>query len=119
LNFTLALALTVVISVNVIGTAAVGFKGHMSKYFNFKSPVGFFVGLLELLGEFSRAISFAFRLFGNIFAGEVLLIIMGFLAPFLAPVPFLGLEIFVGFVQALVFTMLTMVFISIAIEHHT
>jgi F-type H+-transporting ATPase subunit a len=119
LNFTLALAITVVLSVNVIGATAVGFKGHASKYFSFKSPVSFFVGLLELLGEFSRAISFAFRLFGNIFAGEVLLIIMGFLAPFIAPVPFLGLELFVGFIQALVFAMLSMVFISIAIEHHT
>jgi F-type H+-transporting ATPase subunit a len=119
LNFTLALAVTVVLFVNVIGIAAQGMGSHMSKFFSFKNPVTFFVGLLELLGEFSRMISFAFRLFGNIFAGEVLLIIMGFLSPFIAPVPFLGLELFVGFVQALVFAMLTMVFISIAIEHHT
>ncbi len=118
LNFTLALALTSVIIVNVLGITALGFRSHASKFFSFKSPISFFVGLLELLGEFSKMISFAFRLFGNIFAGEVLLIIMGFLSPYIIPVPFLGLEIFVGFIQALVFSMLTLVFISIAIEQH-
>ena len=61
--------------------------------------------------------SFSFRLFGNVFAGEVLLVIVGSLAPYGAPVPFLLLEIFVGFIQALVFAMLTMVFISIAVAH--
>ncbi len=118
LNFTLAIACIAVISVNVIGFLALGFKGHASKFFNFKSPVGFFVGILELLGEFSKTISFSFRLFGNVFAGEVLLIITGFLVPYFVPIPFLMLEIFVGFIQALVFATLTLVFISIAVEEH-
>lgn len=119
LNYTLALAVLSVLLVNVFGIAAVGFKGHISKFFNFSSPINFFVGILELIGEFSKMISLSFRLFGNVFAGEVLLIIVGFLAPYLAPVPFLMLEVFVGLVQALVFMTLTLVFLSIAIEHHT
>ena len=75
--------------------------------------------LLDILSEFSKILSFAFRLFGNIFAGEVLLTIVAFLVPVLASFPFIALEIFVGFVQALVFSMLTAVFLSGAIaEHH-
>ena len=76
------------------------------------------VGILELISEVSKLISFSFRLFGNIFAGEVLLAVMTFLVPVLVPVPFLGLEVFVGFIQALVFTMLTSIFIVVATEHH-
>ncbi len=118
LNFTLAIAVISVIAVNLFGFLALGFKGHASKFFNFKSPVGFFVGILELVGEVAKMISFSFRLFGNVFAGEVLLIITGFLVPYLVPVPFLMLELFVGFIQALVFSTLTLVFISIAVEEH-
>jgi F-type H+-transporting ATPase subunit a len=77
-----------------------------------------FVGILEVLADFSKMISFAFRLFGNIFAGEVLLVIMAFLAPLAGPLPFFALELFVGLVQALVFTMLTLVFLQIASAHH-
>ena len=118
LNFTLALAVLAVVMVNIMGIRALGLGKYFSKYFNFKGPIEFGVGLLELVSEFSKMISFSFRLFGNVFAGEVLLIIVAFLAPFAAPIPFLMLEIFVGFVQALVFAMLTMVFISIAVAHH-
>lgn len=120
LNVTIALGTVAVFAVNVIGMTARGIGTHLHKFFNFSNPIHTFVGLLELISEFARIISFSFRLFGNIFAGEVLLIIVGFLAPFGAPLPFLMLEIFVGFVQALVFAMLTMVFISIAVaqEHH-
>jgi F-type H+-transporting ATPase subunit a len=118
LNFTIALALTTVVLVNIIGIRALGFKVHLSKYLNFSNPIKFFVGILEFIGEIAKVISFSFRLFGNVFAGEVLLIIVGVLAPYIIPVPFLILEIFVGFVQALVFTMLTMVFIGIAVSHH-
>jgi len=117
LNFTLALAISAVILINLAGITAIGIKGYISKFFSFKGPVEFFVGILELISEIAKMISFAFRLFGNVFAGEVLLVITGFLVPFFIPVPFLMLEIFVGFVQALVFAMLTMVFISIAIAH--
>ncbi len=119
LNFTLAIAIIAVVMTNVFGIIALGFKSHASKFFNFSSPINFFVGILELIGEFAKLISYSFRLFGNIFAGEVLLIITGFLVPYFVPVPFLILEIFVGFVQALVFATLTLVFISIAVEHHS
>ena len=119
LNITLGLAIFAVISVQIYGYKALGLK-YFKKFFNLTNPINFFVGILELLSEFSRVISFAFRLFGNIFAGEVLLAVMAFLMPFLAPLPFVGLEIFVGFIQALVFATLTLVFINIAVstEHH-
>ncbi len=118
LNFTLAIAVISVVAVNLFGFIALGFKGHASKFVNFKSPIGFFVGMLEIVGEFAKMISFSFRLFGNVFAGEVLLIITGFLVPYIVPVPFLFLELFVGFIQAMVFATLTLVFISIAVEEH-
>lgn len=119
LNFTLALAIVSVFAANIFGIAAIGFGRHISKFISFKGPIDFFVGILELISEIAKMISFSFRLFGNIFAGEVLLVVMAFLAPFIMPVPFLFLEVFVGFVQALVFSMLTMVFINIATaEHH-
>ena len=118
LNVTLALGTVAVFIINITGMAAKGIGSHISKFFSFRNPIDFFVGILEFISEFARIISFSFRLFGNIFAGEVLLIITSFLAPFGGPLPFLALELFVGFVQALVFAMLTMVFISIAIAHH-
>lgn len=118
LNLTLALALVAVLAANIAGIRALGAGKHLSKFFSFNSPIDFFVGILELVSEFAKMVSFSFRLFGNIFAGEVLLIITGFLAPYGAPIPFLMLEIFVGFVQALVFAMLTTVFISIAVAEH-
>ncbi len=118
LNFTLALAIIAVLAANIFGIAALGAWRHASKFFNFKGPIEFFVGILELISEVAKMISFSFRLFGNVFAGEVLLVIIGFLVPFIIPMPFLMLEIFVGFIQALVFAMLTMVFISMAVSHH-
>ena len=118
LNFTLGLAIIAVISANIFGIAAIGFWRHLAKFFNFKSPIGFFIGLIELVSEVAKMISFSFRLFGNIFAGEVLLIIVAFLVPYIVPLPFLFLEVFVGFVQALIFSMLTIVFIAIATTSH-
>ena len=118
LNFTLALAVIAVFLVHISGIIAIGAGRHISKFFTFKGPIDFFVGILEFVSEIAKMISFSFRLFGNVFAGEVLLIITAFLVPYFIPVPFLMLEIFVGFIQALVFSMLTMVFISIAISHH-
>ena len=118
LNVTLALGTLAVLLINITGMAVKGVGGHMNKFFSLRNPIDAFVGLLEFISEFAKIISFSFRLFGNIFAGEVLLIIVGFLAPFAAPIPFLMLELFVGFVQALVFAMLTMVFISIAVAQH-
>lgn len=118
LNFTLALALITVLTANIYGVVFAGFKHHLSKYFNFKSPVNFFIGILELISEFAKIVSFSFRLFGNIFAGEVLLVIIAFLVPFAAPLPFLFLEIFVGFIQAFIFSMLALIFIAIATTGH-
>jgi len=118
LNMTLALALIAVTLSHFFGIVALGALKHIGKFFNFKNPIEFFVGLLEFLSEFAKIVSFSFRLFGNIFAGEVLLVIVTFLVPVVAPVPFYGLELFVGFVQALIFTVLTMMFLTIATRHH-
>ena len=118
LNVTLTLATITVLAVHILAVGAIGMRPHVSRFFSLKGPMEFFVGILEFVSEFAKIISFSFRLFGNIFAGEVLLIITGFLVPIGAPIPFLMLEIFVGFVQALVFAMLTVVFISIAVAHH-
>jgi len=114
LNFTIALAIISVLSVNILGAAAIGLRHHLGKFFNFKNPIMFFVGILELISEFVKIISFSFRLFGNIFAGEVLLLIIGFLLPYIVPLPFLFLEVFVGVIQGFIFAMLTLVFVSMA-----
>ncbi|VVA44288.1 ATP synthase subunit a [Candidatus Roizmanbacteria bacterium] len=118
LNTTLALAIISVFSIQFFAIKFLGIKKYLHKFFNLSSPIMFFVGILDILSEFSKILSFAFRLFGNIFAGEVLLTIVAFLVPVLASFPFIGLEIFVGFVQALVFSMLTAVFISNAVVEH-
>ncbi|MFH0890473.1 MAG: F0F1 ATP synthase subunit A [Candidatus Liptonbacteria bacterium] len=118
LNFTLALAVITVLTVNLFGAFAIGAFRYAGKFFNFRDPIGFFVGIIELVSEGARMISFSFRLFGNIFAGEVLLTIVAFLTPYLVPLPFLFLEVFVGAVQALIFSMLALVFIAIAITDH-
>ena len=118
LNATFAIALVSVVMIQVYGIKYLGMN-YVKKFINLTNPINFFLGILEILSEFSRILSFSFRLFGNIFAGEVLLTIVAFLVPFLASFPFIVLEIFVGFIQALVFSMLTAVFINGAIaEHH-
>lgn len=111
LNMTLALAFIAVVIIQYSGLKSLG-ASYLKRFINLKNPIYFFVGILELMGEFTRVISFAFRLFGNIFAGEVLLTVIAFLMPFLVPLPFLGLELFVGFIQALVFSMLTAAFLA-------
>ncbi len=117
LNTTLALALISVAAIQWYGIRKLGFFRHISKFLVFtKGPIYFFVGLLELIGEFAKVLSFSFRLFGNIFAGEVLLLIIMTLVPVIAPFPFIMLEFFVGFIQALVFAMLTLIFLKIATE---
>lgn len=118
LNFTLAFAVISVIITNIIGIAAVGVLPHVSKFINFSNPIKFFIGILELVSEFAKVISLSFRLFGNVFAGEVLLTIVAFLAPYLVPLPFMGLEIFVGLIQSFVFAMLTLVSISLHTALH-
>ena len=118
LNTTLALAMISVIATQIFGILALGVLKYGKKFINFSSPISFFVGILELIGEIAKMISFSFRLFGNVFAGEVLLVVIMTLAPFIAPLPFFGLELFVGFIQALVFAMLTLVFLKVAVTAH-
>jgi len=122
LNLTFALAIITMFMVQFWGVQSLG-VGYFKKFFNFKGSgmmkgINIFSGLLELVSEFAKIISFAFRLFGNIFAGEVLLAVMAFLITFLIPVPFYALELFVGFIQALVFMMLAVVFFSTAVVSH-
>jgi F-type H+-transporting ATPase subunit a len=118
LNTTFAIAITAVIAIQYYGIKSLGL-GYFKKFINLSNPIMFGVGLLEIISEFSRIISFAFRLFGNIFAGEVILTVIAFLIPLplLLPLPFIGLELFVGFIQALVFSMLTAVFLNVAVSH--
>ena len=78
--------------------------------------MGFAVGLLEVIGNLARLISFSFRLFGAIFAGEVLLLVIGYFIPYAAPVPLMAFEAFIGLLQAAVFAILTMAFIKLAID---
>jgi F-type H+-transporting ATPase subunit a len=118
-NTTLAIALVAMFMVHFWGFRTLGFFGHAGKFINFKGgPIGFFVGILEAIGEVARIISFTFRLFGNIFAGEVLLVAMAFLLPLIGIIPFLGLELFVGVIQAFIFAMLTLVFAVMATVSH-
>lgn len=118
LNTTLALAVISFFAIQFFGITTIGAVPYAKKFINLTNPINFFIGMLELVSEFSKILSFAFRLFGNIFAGEVLLSVVAFLVPILASFPFLLMEIFVGLVQALVFSMLTGVFISSAVQVH-
>ena len=116
LNMTLALALIAFFAIQYYGFKMAG-PAYGKKFINLSNPIFFFVGILEIISDISKIISFTFRLFGNIFAGEVLLAVMAFLFPFFIPIPFYALELFVGFIQALVFAMLVAVFINIAVSH--
>lgn len=125
LNLTFAMALIVVVVCQVLGFAWLGAGSHLSKYFKFKElftkPLGsieFFVGLVEILTELSRILSFAFRLFGNIFAGSAVLAVFGLLTLGIGNIVFIPLEMFVAFVQALVFALLTLVFLEMASTSH-
>lgn len=116
LNMTLALgALTVVLS-HIFGVMAVGARQHAKKYITLTNPLMAFVGALEAFGELSKVVSLSFRLFGNIFAGEVLLVIMFGLLPLIAPIPFMAMELFVGLIQALIFAVLAMVSFGAAVK---
>ncbi len=127
LNVTFALAIATMVMVQIHGIRALG-GGYFRKFWNtsghgFMKGINVFVGILELISEVSRIIAFGFRLFGNVFAGEIVLATMAFLVAFLVPLPFYLLEILVGAVQALVFMMLALVFFSMATishggEHH-
>ena len=116
LNMTIALAIISFITVEVAGVTVIGFFKYAGKFLNFKSVIGFFLGLIELVSEIIRLVSFSFRLFGNIFAGEVLIAVVSFLVPAILPVPLMGFEVFVGLVQAAIFALLTLMFIKLAVE---
>ena len=119
LNLTLALAVVSVIATNVIAIRTIGLKMYLRRFFAL-NPLLLFVGLLELLQELTKFITFSFRLFGNISAGEAVLGTMSALLAFVVPVPFLGFEILVALIQGLVFALLTMAFMTMLTEpHHT
>ena len=137
INTTLALSIMIVLASNVFGIFVIGLWKTFNKYVNLKAlgsiftkvwkdpivllvaPINFFVGLLELIGEMAKVASLSFRLFGNIFAGEVLLASMGAIFAFVVPGPFLFLEIFIGLIQALIFALLATVYFTIAAQDHS
>lgn len=117
LSMAVTLAVVSVVMTNVIGFKTLKFS-YFKKYLNFSSGINFFVGILEIVSEFGKIISFSFRLFGNVFAGEVLLSVITSISWGVATLPFMVLEIFVGFIQAFVFFILTAVFIGLAVSQH-
>ncbi|HET9981313.1 MAG TPA: F0F1 ATP synthase subunit A [Ktedonobacterales bacterium] len=119
LNFTLAIAVVSVVVTQIYGWRMLGAKAQLGRYISLREGVlGLFVGLLEAVLEVARIISFGFRLFGNLFAGDALLLVMGFLLPFVGAIPFYFLEIFVGVIQAFVFAMLTLIFMELGTTGH-
>ena len=116
LNITLALALIAFFSIEILGVMLIGFLKYAGKFVNFRSPLAFLIGIIELFSEIARLISFSFRLFGNIFAGKTLIVIALFFVPFIVPVPIMAFELFVGFIQAFIFAILTLFFIKLAVE---
>ena len=127
LNLTLAMALVSVVVTQGFGFFYLGAGDQLSKYLNFKAlinnfPMGivdFFVGLLEIVSELGRIISFSFRLFGNIFAGSTLLAVFSFLLPVVTGLIFIPFELFVAFIQAFVFAILTLVFLEVGTTGHS
>ena len=123
LNFTLGLAIITVITVQIYAIKHLGVFGNGNRYFRnpFKDPIGSFEGILELIGEVSRGTALALRLFGNAFAGEVLLIVIAVLTSYFASITlpfFMGFELFIGFIQSYVFFVLTLIFTSLAVSSH-
>ena len=136
INTTLALGVISVIGANLFGIITIGLWKTFNKYVNLISlgqiftkvkkdptilvvaPISFFVGVLELIGEFAKVASLSFRLFGNVFAGEVLLLSMSAILAYGLPIPFLFLEIFVGLIQAFIFAVLVVVYFTIASQDH-
>ncbi|PIP27447.1 MAG: ATP synthase F0 subunit A [Candidatus Moranbacteria bacterium CG23_combo_of_CG06-09_8_20_14_all_39_10] len=132
LNLTLALSLFAVAASHIMGVVMIGIGNHLNKFLNVKAfleipkkikkdisvilvnPIKAFVGLIEIIGEIAKVASLSFRLFGNIFAGEVLMASMMAIFAFILPLPFIFMEIVVGIIQALIFAMLTLVFMTIA-----
>lgn len=136
INTTVALSVMAVIGANLFGAFSIGIWKTFNKYVNLKvlggiftkirheptvvlvAPITFFVGLIEIVGEFAKVASLSFRLFGNVFAGEVLLASMAALVAYAVPIPFLFLELLVGFIQALIFSILLVVYFTISASDH-
>ncbi|OIO29249.1 hypothetical protein AUJ22_01795, partial [Candidatus Nomurabacteria bacterium CG1_02_31_12] len=136
INTTIALSVMAVVGANMFGVFYIGIWKTFNKYVNLKiigqigkkirkdptiiivAPITFFVGLIEIVGEFAKVASLSFRLFGNVFAGEVLLVSMAALVGYIIPIPFLFLEILVGVIQALIFSILLVVYFTIASTDH-
>jgi len=136
INTTVALAIIAVFGANVFGIFSIGLWKTFNKYVNLKvlgeiftkvwkdptvlvvAPITFFIGLIEIIGEFSKIASLSFRLFGNIFAGEVLLASIAALLAYAIPIPFIFLEILIGFIQALLFSILLIVYFTIGASDH-
>lgn len=121
INTTLGIAIVAMFTVQIWGFRALGVRGYGGKFVVNpikQGPISTFVGILEGFGELTRTMSFTFRLFGNMFAGEILLIAMAFLLPLIGIIPFMGLELFVGVIQAYIFAMLTLVFGVMAVASH-
>jgi F-type H+-transporting ATPase subunit a len=117
INVTLALAVISAIATHFFSIKVTGIKDYVSRFFSL-NPINLFVGILELISEVTKVISLSFRLFGNIFAGEVVLTTVSSMFAFLFPLPFMLLEVIVGAVQAMVFAMLTMAFMAIMTTPH-
>ncbi len=117
-DYGLVLVMTIitVVTVQIITIVVSGPFLYLKKFINPSSPLKFFLGIMDLIGEVAKIVSLSFRLFGNIFAGEVLGAVMLFLMPFFVPLPFSFLGLLTAVVQAFVFSVLTLVFISMASE---
>ncbi|MCX6790581.1 MAG: F0F1 ATP synthase subunit A [Candidatus Gribaldobacteria bacterium] len=138
LNMTLALAIMVVVATHIVGVVYTGAWKHINKFIpinlileiprkiwkekDFKvllvNPIQFFVGVVELVGELAKTASLSLRLFGNVFAGEILLGVMASIFAYFTPIPFLFLELFVGLIQALIFSILALVFLNMMSHSH-
>ncbi len=112
LTTTLALALISVLMIQLFSLQTLGAGGYLRRFLNFRSPLKFVLGFFEMISEAVKVLSFSFRLFGNVFAGEVLLLVIAFLVPYVIPLPFMVLEVFVGVIQAFIFAVLTLTFIK-------
>lgn len=123
LNFTFALAIITIVASQLYAIQRHGFFGNIGRYAKnpFTNPIGAFEGLLEFIGEFSRLVALSLRLFGNAFAGEVLLLVIAVLTSYFSSVVlpfFMAFELFIGFIQAYVFFVLTLIFTSLAVATH-
>ncbi len=118
LTTTLALAIISVVAIQIFSIQALGIKGYLKRFINLTNPIQFILGFFELISEVVKVLSFSFRLFGNIFAGEVLLLVIAFLIPYIIPLPFMILEVFVGTIQAFIFSVLTLTFIQTSTIKH-